>query len=90
MASSFFDLDVSFEDEPTPDLSKIPVEKLRAAIAELPESLRDVATGILLEKRTFSDVSQALAIRQGELVSRLHRAQLAIGMSLMSGGRRGH
>ena len=63
---------------------------LRAAIAELPESLREVATGILVEKRTFSDVSQDLGIRQGELVSRLHRAQLAIGMSLMSGGRPAH
>ncbi len=88
--ASFFDLDIAFEDDPAPDLSKIPAEKLRAAIAELPESLREVATGILVEKRTFSDVSQDLGIRQGELVSRLHRAQLAIGMSLMSGGRPAH
>lgn len=87
MASSFFDLDISFEDDPAPDLSKIPAEKLKAAIDELPESLRAVAMGVLYEKRTFSDVSQDLAIRQGELVTRLHRAQLAIGMSLMSGGR---
>ena len=90
MASSFFDLDISFEDDPAPDLSKIPADKLRVAIEQLPESLRDVAFGILYEKRTFSDVSQALGIRQGELVSRLHRAQLAIGMSLMSGGRPAH
>jgi DNA-directed RNA polymerase specialized sigma24 family protein len=41
----------------------------------------------LLEKRTMSDVSQALGIRQGELVSRLHRAQLAIGMALMNSPR---
>ena len=89
--ASFFDLDISFEDDPAPDLSKIPVEKLKAAIAELPDPLRDAATGILVEKRTFSDVSQALGIRQGELVTRIHRAQLAIGMSLMSGGGRpGH
>jgi DNA-directed RNA polymerase specialized sigma24 family protein len=46
--------------------------------------------GILYEKRTMSDVSQALGIRQSELVSRLHRAQLAIGMYLMSQGRPGH
>ena len=86
--SSFFDLDISFEDDETPDLSKIPAEKLKAAIDELPEALRDVAIGILYEKRTFSDVSQALGIRQGELVTRLHRAQLAIGMSLMNGHKR--
>ncbi len=84
MASSFFDLDVSFEDDPAPDLSKIPAEKLKAAIDELPDALREVAMGILYEKRTFSDVSQALAIRQGELVTRLHRAQLAIGMALLA------
>lgn len=88
--ASFFDLDIAFEDDPAPDLSKLPVDKVVAAIAELPESLRAVATGILVEKRTFSDVSQDLGIRQGELVSRLHRAQLAIGMSLMSGGRPSH
>lgn len=87
--SSFFDLDISFEGEDeTPDLSKIPAEKLKAAIDQLPDALRDVAMGILYEKRTFSDVSQALGIRQGELVTRLHRAQLAIGMALMSGGHR--
>jgi DNA-directed RNA polymerase specialized sigma24 family protein len=44
--------------------------------------------GVLYEKRTMSDVSQALGIRQGELVTRLHRAQLAIGMALMN--KRGH
>jgi DNA-directed RNA polymerase specialized sigma24 family protein len=82
---SFFDLDVSFEgDDETPDLSKIPAEQLKAAIDQLPEALQAVAMGILYEKRTFSDVSQALGIRQGELVARLHRAQLAIGMHLMN------
>lgn len=83
MANSFFDLDISFEDDETPDISKIPAAQLKAAIDQLPEALRDVAKGILYEKRTMSDVSQALGIRQGELVTRLHRAQLAIGMSMM-------
>jgi DNA-directed RNA polymerase specialized sigma24 family protein len=89
--SSFFDLDISFEDDgELPDPSKIPAEKLKAAIETLPESLRDVAMGVLYEKRTMSDVSQDLGIRQSELVTRLHRAQLAIGMYLMSQGRPGH
>lgn len=83
MAQSFFDLDISFGDEKEPDLSKIPAEDLKKAIDELPPALKDVAFGFLYEKRTMSDVSQALGIRQGELVTRLHRAQLAIGMSLM-------
>lgn len=86
--ASFFDLDISFEDDETPDLSKIPAEDLKKAIEQLPDALRDVAMGILYEKRTFSDVSQALGIRQGELVTRLHRAQLAIGMSLMQNRKR--
>ena len=88
--ASFFDLDINFEDEcGDPDLSKMPAAQLKAAIEQLPDALRDVAMGVLYEKRTMSDVSQALGIRQGELVTRLHRAQLAIGMTLMSGGRPG-
>ena len=87
--ASFFDLDVNFDDE-TPDLSKLPAAQLKAAIEQLPDALRDVAMGILYEKRTMSDVSQDLGIRQGELVTRLHRAQLAIGMALMAGGRPGN
>ena len=89
--SSFFDLDISFEgDGELPDTSKIPAETLKAAIETLPDALRSVAMGVLYEKRTMSDVSQDLGIRQSELVSRLHRAQLAIGMYLMSQGRPGH
>jgi DNA-directed RNA polymerase specialized sigma24 family protein len=92
MANSFFDLDISFDGEDEPDLSKIPADDLKKAIDELPDALKDVAMGLLYEKRTMSDVSQALGIRQGELVTRLHRAQLAIGMSLMdqAAKRRGH
>lgn len=83
--SSFFDLDINFEDEEQPNLNlnSIPAKDLLAAINSLPTALKDVAMGILYEKRTFSDVSQALGIRQSELVTRLHRAQLAIGMYLM-------
>ncbi|MEO0024412.1 MAG: hypothetical protein RL196_853 [Actinomycetota bacterium] len=86
MSTSFYDLDLAFEgDEPDP--AKLPVEVVRAAIAQMPEALAQVATAILVEKRTMSDVSQALGIRQGELVSRLQRAQLAIGMHVFSQGR---
>lgn len=72
-----FDLDVSFE-ESEPDLSSLSETELAAAVAGLPEALRGVAQGILIERRTMSDVSQALAIRQPELVARLHRARLII------------
>ena len=82
--SNFFDLDISFEDEGEGvDLSKIPAKDLLAAIETLPDPLREVALGLCYQKRTFSDVSQDLGIRQSELVTRLHRAQLAISMHLM-------
>ena len=82
--SSFFDLDISFDDEGEPvDLSKIPAKKLLAAIEDLPTPLKDVAMGILYERRTFSDVSQKLGIRQSELVTRLHRSHLFIAMQLL-------
>ena len=78
-----FDLDVTFDDVDTElDLSTIDRDDLVAAIAGLPEALRVVATALLLDNRTMSDVSQALGIRQSELVTRLHRAHRAIGTQL--------
>ena len=80
MQNREFDLDVTF-DEQDPDLSSMSAEELASAVANLPESIRGVAEGILVQNRTMSDVSQALAIRQAELVSRLHRAKLLIAAS---------
>ena len=76
-----FDLDVSFEEN-EPDLSALSEAQLKAEIAKLPESIGKVAYGLLIEKRTMSDVSQALGIRQAELVTRLHRAKLTIASNL--------
>jgi DNA-directed RNA polymerase specialized sigma24 family protein len=72
-----FDLDVTFEEN-EPNLSHLSVEQLQAAVNRLPDALKSVAQGLLIEKRTMSDVSQDLGIRQAELVARLHRAKLAI------------
>jgi DNA-directed RNA polymerase specialized sigma24 family protein len=72
-----FDLDVSFEGD-QPDLSSVPAEHIAAAVEQLPEALQAVASGLLIDKRTMSDVSQDLGIRQSELVARLHRATLLI------------
>jgi len=80
-----FDLDVSFDGD-EPDLSTIPAEELEKAVSELPDALQAVARGLLIEKRTMSDVSQDLGIRQGELVTRLHRAMLSISISQQNGG----
>lgn len=82
-----FDLDVTFDDAiDEPDLSSMTDADLRAAIAELPEALHSVALGLLVDKRTMSDMSQALGIRQSELVTRLHRAKLAIGAQAQNKG----
>ncbi|MEI8231946.1 MAG: hypothetical protein WCG32_05220 [Actinomycetes bacterium] len=75
--SKEFDLDVSF-DEGEPDLSKLTTEQLKVAVEALPEAIRSVARGVLIEKRTMSDISQDLGIRQAELVTRLHRAKQVI------------
>ena len=75
-----FDLDVTFdEDDVAPDLSAVSDSELSASIAKLPQNLADVAQLVIVEKRTLSDVSQRLAIRQPELVRRLHRAKVQIG-----------
>jgi DNA-directed RNA polymerase specialized sigma24 family protein len=75
-----YDLDVTFdEDDIAPDLSKVAQDDLVAAIAQLPKNQADVAQLVLVENRTFSDVSQRLAIRQPELVRLLHRAKVQIG-----------
>jgi DNA-directed RNA polymerase specialized sigma24 family protein len=80
-----FDLDVSFDGD-QPDLSSIPADQLAAAVDQLPDALREVARGLLVEKRTMSDVSQDLGIRQGELVTRLHRATLLISAAVSDSG----
>ena len=81
--SDNFDLDLSFADQPAePDLTEVSTEVLAGVVAGLPAALRHVAEGILIEGRTMSDVSQALGIRQSELVTRLHRAKHSIAESL--------
>jgi len=75
--SNEFDLDVTFEEQ-DPDLSSLSTKELQAAIDKLPEGIRLVAQGILIDKSTMSHVSQDLGIRQAELVTRLHRAKKLI------------
>jgi DNA-directed RNA polymerase specialized sigma24 family protein len=48
----------------------------------LPHDLRAVATGVLGQGRTYSDVSQELGIRQPELVRAVHRSRALIARSL--------
>jgi DNA-directed RNA polymerase specialized sigma24 family protein len=77
-----FDLDVTFEEQADEQLiASLSAEKLSKHIQSLPQDLIDAATGILIERRTYSDVSQSLGIRQQELVRAVHRAKLIISES---------
>jgi hypothetical protein len=84
MQNREFDLDVTF-DEGDPDLSGYSEQSIRAEIEKLADALKPVAQAILHDKRTMSDVSQSLGLRQAELVNRLHRAKLAIAEALGNG-----
>jgi len=81
MQNREFDLDVTFEEQ-TPDLSHLDAAALEREIANLPAALQPVAKGILVDKRTMSDVSQDLGIRQAVLVRELHRASVAIAAAI--------
>ena len=81
MQNREFDLDVTFEEQ-TPDLSHLDAAALEREIANLPAALQPVAKGILVDKRTMSDVSQELGIRQAVLVRELHRASVAIAAAV--------
>ena len=74
-----FDLDTTFEENADEKLiSSMTDEQLAEAISKLPQDISDAARGILIQRRTFSDVSQELGIRQQELVRAIHRAKLII------------
>ena len=79
MSTDAFDLDVSPEhpvDEAA--FAAIERERLLAEIAALPSDLRAGVTGILVEGRSYSDVSQDLGIRQPELVRIVQRGKAII------------
>lgn len=77
-----FDLDVTFDEvEDENLLSSMSEEQLKHAVSQLPHDLIAPATGILIQGRTYSDVSQELGIRQPELVRLIHRSKLLIAES---------
>jgi DNA-directed RNA polymerase specialized sigma24 family protein len=77
-----FDIDVTFEERANEKLvASLSPADLAAAIAKLPAEISAAAHGVLVEKRTYSDVSQALGLRQPELVRAVHRAKLLISES---------
>lgn len=74
-----FDLDVTFDEQADESLiASLSPEKLSKLIENLPQDLVEAATGILMQRRTYSDVSQELGIRQSELVRAVHRAKVMI------------
>jgi DNA-directed RNA polymerase specialized sigma24 family protein len=72
-----FDVDVTFEESADEAfIDSLSAAELAQKVSELPHDLIDAARGILIERRTYSDVSQDLGIRQPELVRAIHRAKL--------------
>jgi len=84
MRADDFDLDVvNAEDAQNEQrVATLNSADLEARIADLPHDLRGAATGVLLQGRTFSDVSQELGIRQPELVRAVHRSRALIAHQL--------
>jgi len=79
MRDDDFDLDVT-ATRPVDDtvIAGLSRDELVQAIVALPAELRMGMGGILLEKRTYSDVSQELGIRQAELVRQVQRGRALI------------
>ncbi|WAB80655.1 hypothetical protein OVN18_08745 [Microcella daejeonensis] len=83
MRDDEYDLDVTAA-QPIDDaaIAALSRDELIQAIVALPPELRMGMGGILLEKRTYSDVSQELGIRQAELVRQVHRGRALISRQL--------
>lgn len=79
MRNDDFDLDVT-ADRADDDhvVDTLDAESLARVIAALPGDLRAPLTAVLLEGRTYSDVSQDLGVRQAELVRAVHRGRALI------------
>ena len=74
-----FDIDVTLEESANESLiGSLSKADIKKKCDSLPHELVEAATAILVDKRTFSDVSQALGIRQPELVRAIHRAKFII------------
>jgi DNA-directed RNA polymerase specialized sigma24 family protein len=80
MRADDFDLDVIDEADARHEqlVAALDRSDLEAAIGRLPHDLQAAATGVLLQGRTYSDVSQELGIRQPELVRAIHRSRAII------------
>lgn len=77
-----FDIDVTFEEQANEQLvASMSKAELTSAIAKLPAAISAPAHAVLVDKRTYSDVSQSLGLRQPELVRAIHRAKLLIAES---------
>ncbi len=84
MRADDFDLDVVDETDArhAATVAALETAELEASIARLPHDLQAAATGVLLQGRTYSDVSQELGIRQPELVRAVHRSRAIIARRL--------
>ena len=80
MRADDFDLDVVDAEDARHEQLVAALDRadLEASIARLPHDLQPAASGVLLQGKTYSDVSQELGIRQPELVRAVHRSRAII------------
>ena len=95
MGPDDFDLDVVDAEDARHEQLVAALDRadLEASITRLPHDLQPAATGVLLQGRTYSDVSQELGIRQPELVRAVHRSRALITRHLerdSEGGSKGN
>lgn len=78
-----FDLDLISESPADgAAIDALSYDELVGVIAQLPPGLRAPMGGILLERRTYSDVSQELGVRQAELVRAVQRGRALVARRL--------
>jgi RNA polymerase sigma-70 factor (ECF subfamily) len=70
------------EDPARSLLSRLDTDRVRQAIAELPEEYRSVAALNLVEDLSYQDIADALDIPPGTVRSRLHRARRRLQVTL--------
>ncbi len=76
---SLYDRTASDINTPLQELQKEEERKLvRKAIDELPKKLYDVTVLRELEEMAYSDIAEVLHLSEGTVMSRLHRARIAL------------
>jgi RNA polymerase sigma-70 factor (ECF subfamily) len=64
-------------------------ERLREAVAQLPEEFREVIVLRDIQELSYKEISDVLGVPEGTVMSRLHRARQRVQRMLVRGGKTG-